>query len=170
MINYCERRLGLGICSFYALTIIFIYSTNRASNAFVSMINDRLPFVTTIAIPPHFFSLPAVISVGFNAPFNVGCHSDAKSGLVVAKSLYPTRILWFEQYGQFLRGIRVLRNHLLPLVTKSIDLIRKFHLWPHLPTHHTFLCEPRPTSVGLSSFLSKSHSSRSFGLSVAKSL
>ena len=47
-----------------------------------------------------FLPFPTVTALGFNSPFLVGCHCNARSGLTVAKSLTPTTILCPEQTGQ----------------------------------------------------------------------
>ena len=39
-----------------------------------------------------FFLLLFVTSRGVKLPFFIGCHSNAKSGLTVARSLYPIKI------------------------------------------------------------------------------
>ena len=47
-----------------------------------------------------FLSEPTVTSNGVRVPFFIGCHSLARFGLRVAKSLKPLNTTRFEQYGQ----------------------------------------------------------------------
>lgn len=47
-----------------------------------------------------FFPDPEVTDSGVNGRFLVGCHSAAKSGRIVLRSLTPFTTTLFEQHGQ----------------------------------------------------------------------
>ena len=96
-------------------------------------------------------------SDGFTAPFLVGCHWAAMSGLTVARSLNPGRSSWLPQYGQ-------------PLPAALLD-ITACHSWPLSQTHHAFFPLPAVKSRGLEPpFLVGCHWTARLGLVVARSV
>ena len=102
------------------------------------------------------FFCPRVTSDGVRE-FRVGCHSAAKSGSVVARSLTPGTTTLFAQHG-----------HPFPFALLHIFADQ---IYPHF-LHFQYACAllPRPTVVGSTPVLfSKSHSCISSGITVGRS-
>ena len=111
---------------------------------------------------PHFPSHHAfwldfpAICIGCSLPFFVGCHSAARPGFTVTRSLTPSVTCLFEQWGHPLPRL------LLPITAS--------HSWPHAPFHQTFLLDPAVTCVGRRRlFFVGCHSDAKSGLTVARS-
>ena len=89
---------------------------------------------------PHFPSHHAflldfpAICIGCSLPFFVGCHSAARLGFTVTRSLTPSTTCLFEQWG-----------HPIPLLLFPITAS---HSCPHVPFHQTFRLDPAVTCVG----------------------
>lgn len=92
---------------------------------------------------PHFPSHHAflldfpAICIGRSLPFFVGCHSAARLGFTVTRSLTPSTTCLFEQWG-----------HPIPLLLFPITAS---HSCPHVPFHQTFRLDPAVTCAGLGS-------------------
>lgn len=111
---------------------------------------------------PHFPSHHAflldfpAICIGRSLPFFVGCHSAARLGFTVTRSLTPSTTCLFEQWG-----------HPIPLLLFPITAS---HSCPHVPFHQTFRLDPAVTCVGRRQlFFVGCHSAAKSGLTVARS-
>ena len=98
----------------------------------------------------HAFLLdfPA-ICIGRSLPFFVGCHSAARLGFTVTRSLTPSTTCLFEQWG-----------HPIPLLLFPITAS---HSCPHVPFHQTFRLAKAVTIVGFSGSFLSDHSAATSG-------
>ena len=99
----------------------------------------------------------ALTAAGERSPFFRGCHSAARSGRVVERSLNPRRTRLPAQKGQ--------------PPPRALSTTRLSHSWPQRPSHQTTRPEPaRTRSDARPPFFSGCHSAATDGHAAARPL